>query len=249
MNYRIKRFDAIRILLKHRRMAERRSLDFGKNKAAKVVVFISMALMAVYLMAASVIFALIANDSRTFTATEILCATIPFILTFDFFVRFLAQQTPSQIVKPYTLLPLPTAVGIDAFITSSLINWGNALWLALIIPYIIMSVVFSYGALVSISLIFFSYILILANSQWYSIARTLINSNLLWWALPIGLYALAFSPLYIYGDAGIGFDKLVYFYANAGTAIDSHNLLPLLFAIAILAATIGRKQENTNHLC
>lgn len=198
MNYRIKRFDAIRILLKHRRMAERRSLDFGKNKAAKVVVFISMALMAVYLMAASVIFALIANDSRTFTATEILCATLPFILTFDFLVRFLAQQTPSQIVKPYTLLPLPTAVGIDAFITSSLINWGNALWLALIIPYIIMSVVFSYGALVSINLILFSYILILANSQWYSIARTLINSNLLWWALPIGYYALAFSPLYIW---------------------------------------------------
>lgn len=239
MNYRIKRFDAIRILLKHRRMAERRSLDFGKNKAAKVVVFISMALMAVYLMAASVIFALIANDSRTFTATEILCATLPFILTFDFFVRFLAQQTPSQIVKPYTLLPLPTAVGIDAFITSSLINWGNALWLALIIPYIIMSVVFSYGALVSINLILFSYILILANSQWYSIARTLINSNLLWWALPIGYYALAFSPLYIYGDAEIGFDKLVYFYANAGTAIDSHSLLPLLLAMAILAATIA----------
>ena len=239
MNYRIKRFDAIRILLKHRRMAERRSLDFGKNKAAKVVVFISMALMAVYLMAASVIFALIANDSRTFTATEILCATLPFILTFDFFIRFLAQQTPSQIVKPYTLLPLPTAVGIDAFITSSLINWGNALWLALIIPYIIMSVVFSYGALVSINLILFSYILILANCQWYSIARTLINSNLLWWALPIGYYALAFSPLYIYGDAVIGFDKLVYFYANAGTAIDSHSLLPLLLAMAILAATFA----------
>ena len=92
MNYRIKRFDAIRILLKHRRMAERRSLDFGKNKAAKVVVFISMALMAVYLMAASVIFALIANDSRTFTATEILCATLPFMLTFDFFVDFLHSR-------------------------------------------------------------------------------------------------------------------------------------------------------------
>lgn len=44
---------------------------------------------------------------------------------------------------------------------------------------------------------------------------------------------------YIYGDAGIGFDKLVYFYANAGTAIDRHSLLPLLFAIAILAATIA----------
>lgn len=47
------------------------------------------------------------------------------------------------------------------------------------------------------------------------------------------------TTIYIYGDAEIGFDKLVYFYANAGTAIDSHSLLPLLLAMAILAATIA----------
>ena len=57
-------------------------------------------------MGLSIAFAMIANESRSITSVELLCVLLPFILLIDFGMRFIAQQTPSQIVRPYLLLPL-----------------------------------------------------------------------------------------------------------------------------------------------
>ena len=123
-----------------------------------------MALCVLYLIGLSIPFAMIANESRSTTSVELLCVLLPFILLFDFGMRFLAQQTPSQIVRPYLLLPLSRYACIDAFVFSSLFNWGNLIWLTFVLPYILMSMIFSYGLLTSFLVIVFVIIMVLANS-------------------------------------------------------------------------------------
>ena len=107
-----------RELRRHRKMAERRSFGYQQNKAAKVIVCIAMAVMAVYLMGAAVGLALIANDSRHFTSIEIMCLCAPFIFALDFVMRFSVQQTPAQIIKPDLLLPLPRRTCINSIIVN-----------------------------------------------------------------------------------------------------------------------------------
>lgn len=226
----------MRILLSHRHKAERRNLDYSKNKMAKAIVYLSTSIVIIYFMLIAVVFSMVANDSRSNTATEILCGFMPFILAIDFGFRFILQQTPSQIIKPYTLLPLPKYICIDTFIFSSLFNLGNTIWFALLLPYSIMSIVFSLGFTTALEVLTWALILILANSQWYAIIRTLINKSIKWWIAVILVYGIETLPLYY---KGLDVENFFDFYSVFGTSIDHHRLLPILSAIAILVILVA----------
>lgn len=139
------RLQTIRELRRHRKLAEKRALNFEQNRTAKYVVWFLGGFMIVYLMFFAVMLSLIANESTSTTALELMMGVAPFILLLDFLFRFAAQQTPSQIVKPYVLLPIPKSVCIDAFIGTSLFTSGNLIWFAMLVPYAVMSVLFVEG--------------------------------------------------------------------------------------------------------
>ena len=137
------KIEIFKALYRHRRLAEKRDPMYSQNKAAKWIIgFMSLFIIA-YLMFFAVIFALAVNSSRNTTALEMMLGIMPFVMAVDFGVRWLSQQTPSQIIKPYILLPLPRYACIDTFIFRSLFNSGNTIRLAMLLPYCLMSVVFA----------------------------------------------------------------------------------------------------------
>ena len=142
------------------------------------------------------------------------------------------QQTPAHIIKPYILLPLPRYTCIDAFIYSSLISKGNFVWFAFFLPYALMSIVFCYGLATATLTMLLCLVLILVNSQWYAIARTLINRSVIWWILPIIIYGIEAMPLYVGSNAG--WNQFCNFYSTVGTMLDKHNVLPIFIAIVVL---------------
>lgn len=229
--------DTIRTLLHHRRLADIRSFNSYENKFAKSMIYLSMAFIVIYLIGLSIPFAMIANDSRTTTSAELLCILLPFILFLDFDTRFLVQQTPAQIVRPYMLLPLSRFACIDTFIFSSVFTPGNLIWMAFVLPYILMSMVFSYGVLTALMSIVLVLLLVAVNSQWYAIARTLVNESYLWWILPILVYAAVASPLFIGSNAGL--DQFGDVYSAIGSSVDRHNPTVLLLTALSLAALIA----------
>lgn len=216
----------------HRHLAEKRSMNFGQNKAAKFMVYIAFFIVLLYLVGFAIMLAMIANHSHNQTAIELVMGVCPFILAIDFFVRFLAQQTPSQIIKPYVLMPIPRYTCIDTFLVTSLISWGNLTWFAMLVPYCLMSVVFSYGILPTIGILLLLWIMILANSQWYLIARTLIIDSQIWWWLPITIYAIVAIPIYIGNNCG--FEHFMEIWSHIGTNIYTGNPLPFFVAILLL---------------
>ena len=213
-------------LRKHRKLAEKRAVNYEQNKTAKVLVYVLSGFMIAYLMFFAVMLALIANSMDSMTSVELIMAALPFILLIDFLFRFLMQQTPSQIIKPYLLLPVPRKLCIDTFISTSLFNSGNLTWFAMLLPFALMSVVFSEGIWVSIGFLFCCYLFILANSQWYAIVRTLINRSVFWWALPLAVYALIALPIILKGFSEKGFEQFFDFFAGMGTAIGDGRLWP-----------------------
>ena len=233
----IPKMEIIRMLLKHRRMADSRSLSAMENKAAKFFICFAMLFVVIYFIGLAIGLSLIANSDVTATATENMCKGLPFILAIDFSIRFTMQQTPAHIIKPYILLPLPRYNCIDALILSSLYSSNNLVWLAMLLPYTLMSIVFCYGMLTATMAVVFCIVLILVNSQWYAIVRTLVNQSVLWWALPIIIYGIEAMPLFVGSKAG--FEQLFDFYGTVGTALDHHNPLPILLAIAAFVAIIA----------
>lgn len=229
----IPKFELIRLLLRHRRLADDRSLSAKENKFAKFFILFSNLIIVIYLMGLAVGLSLIVNSDITATVTEDLCIGIPFLLLVDFNMRFTMQQTPAHIIKPYILLPLPRYTCIDAFIYSSLISKSNFVWFAFFLPYALMSIVFSYGMATATLTMLLCLVLILINSQWYAIARTLINRSVIWWILPIIIYGIEAMPLYVGSNAG--WNQFCNFYSTVGTMLDKHNVLPIFIAIVVLA--------------
>ena len=148
----------------------------------------------------------------------------------------MTQQTPSQLVKPYVLLPLGKYTCIDCFIFNNVTSGSNLLWMALFVPFAIMSVVFSEGIWVTLAFLIALHLIIITNSQWYVIVRTLINKSLLWWLLPAAVYAILLSPWYIGKDAG--FDKLCDFYANLGHLLPYGSIVAWCGLLLLLALVI-----------
>ena len=236
MQTRLTLWQTISCLLKHRRLADRRAIDYETNRFAKVMVGIAFLFTAGYLMMLAVLFAMIANETRSMTSVELMCILLPAVMCVDFLMRFTIQQTPAQIARPYMLLPLPKYACVDAFIFSSLTSWGNLTWLLLIVPYSIMSVVFSYGLLTMVYLVVVTLLAAVANSQWYSMTRTLINRSYLWWLLPIGFYAIVAAPLYLGTDAGL--QQYARIYSLPGEAIGEHSIWPLIAMVVLLSGLI-----------
>lgn len=223
-------------LRKHRHLADQRAMNFAENKAAKWLVLIISAIAVVYLIGFALVFSLIANESVKYTPMEFIFSMAPVLMSIDFFFRFFTQQTPSQLVKPYVLLPMPRYTCVDVFIASSMFNWGNLIWFVTLVPYSIMSVVFSQGIGNVLAMFVVYYLMVLANSQWYSVVRTLVNDKMLYWIIPIVAYAGIYSPFFIGENAGDA--QFFSFYATAGDAISHGNLWPYLVILTALAVLV-----------
>jgi hypothetical protein len=233
----------LQLLRRHRRLAEHRDPMFEANKAAKWVVGVSMTFAILYLILIAILLSLDANDTHGYTRLEFIMGILPFILLLDFWSRFLMQQTPAQLIRPYVLLPIPRYACIDGFILTSLFTWGNTIWGVMLLPFCIMSVVFSYGLWASLSVLLLYYIIILANSQAYSIVRTLTIGNMLWWILPLSVSALLVSP-WIFGS----FSTMFRLYAHLGSGLEGGNLLPHLGALLLLGVmvAVNRRLQYAN---
>lgn len=189
------KFQLFRILRRHIKLSEKRSVVYEQNRSAKVIVYVMGAFLVVYMIAIAIILALAANEVQTITPYEFLFGLTPFLITVDFLFRFIAQQTPAQLIKPYSLLPIPKYTCVELFVLSSVVTPNNLIWLSITVPYAIMTTLFSEGFFAALGLVLAFQIIVTINSQWYMLVRTLINKSLRWWALPIIVYAAIFSPI------------------------------------------------------
>ena len=203
-----------RALRHHIKLAEKRSVAYEQNKVAKVLLYIGGSFVVLYLVFIAIMLALIANTSSSQTTYEFLFGLLPFFLAADFLVRFISQQTPVQLIKPYSLLPISKYTCVEMFVLSSVVSPNNLVWTAVTVPYVLMTTLFCDGFWASMGIVVSFQLLVPVNSQWYMLVRTLINQSLKWWVLPIAVYALVFSPLYcdsidtlfdIYSSLGRGF--------------------------------------------
>ena len=211
------------LLWKQNRLALRRSPAFEQSVVARVMMAFGAGFMIVYLIFIGTIMGLPASEERMF---GLLLTLMPLWMVLDFGLRFMAQQTPVVVIKPYLLQPVPFRSIINVYLINSLLTGFSFVWLALFLPYAF--VIFCGGAslFVALSTVLCGLLLILANSQFYLLVRTLMGRSLFWVVLPIAFYCSFWVTLLVDEDL---FDKQMDFICDA-----SESWWYPLFCIAVL---------------
>ena len=186
-------------LRRHINLSNKRHPMFEQNQVAKVFVYIGLAFTVLYLL---MIGTMLGWGTRC-GHFELLFGIFPIFLTIDFFMRFGMQQTPAMLIKPYILMPLHKMSIIDCFLVNNILSSGNLIWLALFLPYVFICFCGGLTLAGAVAMLLLLYFMILVNSQWYLLVRTLVNHKIWWWVLPATVY------LSLYGYAFIDPEKWI----------------------------------------
>lgn len=225
------RIALLRLLRHNQHLGFKRSPAFEQGMIAKVLSFLGGFMFVVYLILIGSVFGLTAKTE----GAGMLMALMPFVVIIDFFMRFVVQQTPDMLVKPYILLPISKFTVIECFLLTSLTSVYNLLWLFLPMSFSVMALIG--GCLWSdVLLVFFaSFLVTLSNSQFYLLMRTFINRSLWWWLVALPILALPFAPCLVW-------DMETVF--NSYSAHGTHPvLMPLLLAVLSVLIWLNRKLQ------
>ena len=185
------------LLRKQNRLALRRSPAFEQSMVARVMLVFGAGFMMFYLIFIGTVMGLPATEMREF---GFLLALMPLWMIIDFMIRFMVQQTPVVVVRPYLLQPIPFRRVIDTYLVNMLLTGYNLVWLSLFMPYAF--VIYCGGATFyeAMAVIFSGMALLLANSQFYLIVRTLVGRSMLWLLLPVVVFGSFWLSLFIKED-------------------------------------------------
>ena len=161
------------LLRKNTKLSEKRNPMFEANQYGKYFGYLMVGVLVIEFIALGTFFGWIAATDAD--DVNLIFYIVPFLLIFDFFFRFMTQQTPLMLVKPYLLTPISKYAAIDCFLVQQMLDAGNLVWMTL-------------------------HLMVVVNSQWYLLVRTLVNQSIWWWALPAAFYGVLVLPFLLLPD-------------------------------------------------
>ena len=182
------------LLRKNTKLSEKRHPMFEANQYGRLFGYIGVAIVAVEFIALGTFLGWIAVKEDV---SEALFYFMPFLLIIDFGMRFMTQQTPLMLVKPYLLTPISKYSAIECFLISQILDLGNLFWMTFFLPYVFIVWCGGVTTWVALGMLFMLHLTVVVNSQWYLLVRTLINQSMWWWALPAAFYGSMILPLFL----------------------------------------------------
>ena len=178
----------LKLIRRNRRLAERRSPVYDKNRYAKALVYAFTAFWAAYLVFVGVSLSIAFREGIScLEGYDALNCGLAVFLFIDFLVR-LTFPLPAQEIKPYLLLPIRKRKLINAFLVQIGLKPFNLFWLFFFVPFGIMSVMPLYGIAGVAGYAAGIWLLTVANAYWTVLARTLTRIHVAWILLPILVY-------------------------------------------------------------
>lgn len=221
------------LLRKNTKLSEERNVMFESNRYGKLIGYIVLAIFAIEFIALGTFFGWLAAKEDI---PHMVFFIMPFLLILDFGGRFATQQTPMMLVKPYLLTPISKFSAIDCFLVNQLLDLGNLVWMTLYLPYVFIVWCGGLTGWQALAMLFMLHLMVLVNSQWYLLVRTLVNQSMLWWALPGVFYGTLVLPFFVLSDAQV--DQLMDFLGdmlgNYAFSVWSFLLFAMLFVVLFI---------------
>lgn len=122
-------------------------------------------------------------------AFHVLDGGLIYIIITDFWVRALMQESPSQRIRPYTLLPIRRSFLLHMYLIRSGFSLGSLYWMFMFLPFGLIAVYPLLGWCGLFGWLLGWWIICIMNSYIYLMVRTLCMKHMAWWLLPVVVHA------------------------------------------------------------
>ena len=154
---------------------------------------------------------------------------ILYVMAGDFLMRFMAQPSVSQEIKPYLLMPVKRKKLISLLLLKSGLDGYNFIWFFVYVPFAFLTVIRFYGFGGMFLYLLGIWLIFVFNNYWYLLCKLLLGEKTLWLLLP----TLVFGAL---GAAEFLLDGLPIsrFTMDLGEGFIEGNPLSFLFVLACI---------------
>ena len=219
-----------KIIKQNQKLAEKRNPAFDTNRFAKFLIYFMIVYWAAIFLFFGVMLPVMFEELvPNMEPYHIMNQGFIYVMLADFLMRFMAQPSVSQEIKPYLLMPIKRKKLISILLLKSGLDSYNFMWFFVYVPFAFLTVIRFYGFggmflyLIGIWLIF------VLNNYWYLLCKLLLGEKTLWLLLPI----LVFGAL---GAAEFLLDGLPIsrFTMDLGEGFIEGNPLSFLFILACI---------------
>ncbi len=219
-----------KIIKQNQKLAEKRNPAFDTNRFAKFLMYFMIVYWAaIFLFLGVSLPFMFEGLVPNMEPYHIMNQGILYVMAGDFLMRFMAQPSVSQEIKPYLLMPVKRKKLISLLLLKSGLDGYNFIWFFVYVPFAFLTVIRFYGFggmflyLIGIWLIF------VFNNYWYLLCKLLLGEKTLWLLLPMAVFGAL-------GAAEFLFDGLPIsrFTMDLGEGFIEGNPLSFLFVLACI---------------
>ena len=178
-----------KIIKQNQKLAEKRNPAFDTNRFAKFLIYFMVVYWAaIFLFLGVSLPFMFEGLVPNMEPYHIMNQGILYVMAGDFLMRFMAQPSVSQEIKPYLLMPVKRKKLISLLLLKSGLDGYNFIWFFVYVPFAFLTVIRFYGFggmflyLIGIWLVF------VFNNYWYLLCKLLLGEKTLWLLLPTAVF-------------------------------------------------------------
>ena len=219
-----------KIIKQNQKLAEKRNPAFETNRFAKFLMYFMIVYWVALFLFMGVMLPFALEDIvPNMEPYHIMNQGILYVMVADFLLRFMAQPSVSQEIKPYLLMPVKRKKLISMLLLKSGLDGYNFIWFFVYIPFAFLTVIRFYGFGGMFLYLLGIWLIFVFNNYWYLICKLLLGEKTIWLLLPICVFgALGAAEFFIDGL------PVSRFTMDLGEGFIEGNPLSFLFVIACI---------------
>ena len=221
-----------KIIKQNQKLAEKRNPAFETNRFAKFLMyFMIIYWVALFLFFGVMLPFMFEDIVPNMEPYHIMNQGILYVMAADFLIRFMAQPSVSQEIKPYLLMPVKRKKLISILLLKSGLDKYNFFWFFVYVPFAFLTIIRFYGFGGMFLYLIGMWLIFVFNNYWYLLCKLLLGEKTIWLLLPICVFgALGASEFLIDGL------PISRFTMDLGEGFIEGNPLSFLFIIACIGA-------------
>lgn len=178
-----------RLLRRQEQLRDERNPMFDKNRFMKFLGVFMWLYYAAILVFLGVMLPLgMSGAYNGVAAFHVLDGGFVYVLIADFWARAFLVESPSQRIRPYTLLPIPRSFLLHIHMVRSGFSLGTLYWMFMLVPFGLLAVYPLLGCGGLLCWLLGWWLLCVINSFLYLMVRTLCMRHWAWWLLPVAVH-------------------------------------------------------------
>ena len=219
-----------KIIKQNQKLAEKRNPAFDTNRFAKFLMYFMIVYWAALFLFFGVTLPFMLEDIvPNMEPYHIMNQGILYVMVVDFLIRFMAQPSVSQEIKPYLLMPIKRKKLISTLLLRSGLDKFNFFWFFVYVPFAFLTIIRFYGFGGMFLYLLGMWLIFVFNNYWYLICKLLLGEKTIWLLLPVSVFGALGAAEFLIDGLPIS-----RFTMNLGEGFIEGNPLSFLFVLACI---------------